>query len=59
MILRFIILSIVLNGCNPLLGTGSFVHSVVTENTVGQVMGISNIVLKNRTGKNFSQHILQ
>ena len=48
---------IVLSGCSPLLGAGSFVHAVVTGNTTAQVIGATDIVIERETGKSVKEHI--
>jgi len=47
-----------LSGCNPILGVGSFVHSVATGNTVGIVTGGAGIAVEKQTGKSITEHIL-
>ena len=42
------------SGCNPLIGAGSFVHSVLTGNTVGIVTGGAGIAVEESTGKTVS-----
>ena len=46
------------SGCNPLIGAGSFVHSVLTGNTVGIVTGGAGIAVEEHTGKSITEHIL-
>ena len=58
MIKALIILSIVLSGCNPLLGVGSLFHSVATSNTTGQLVGVTDIIVKKKTGKTIIQRFI-
>ena len=55
--IRFIISLVLLGGCSPLLGAGSFVHAVVTGNTTAQVVGATDIVIERKTGKSVKEHI--
>ena len=48
-----------LSSCNPIFGVGSFVHSVVTGNTVGIVTGGAGIAVKEDTGKSIFQHFTE
>jgi len=57
MVFRLIVL-LILGGCNPILGLGSFVHSVATGNTVGIVTGGAGIAVEEQTGKSITEHIL-
>ena len=56
---KVIVSCIVMSGCSPLLGAGSFVHAVVTGNTTAQVIGASDIVIERNTGKSVKEHIWQ
>ena len=47
-----------LSSCNPIFGVTSFVHSVVTGNTVGIVTGGAGIAVEHYTGKSITEHIL-
>ena len=47
-----------LGACNPLVGAGSFVHSVLTGNTVGVVTGGAGIVVEAESGKSMTDHVL-
>ncbi len=47
-----------LSSCNPMLGVGSFVHSLATGNTVGIVTGGAGIAVEHNTGKSITEHIL-
>jgi|TARA_R110000803_G_scaffold191278_1_gene253922 hypothetical protein len=49
---------VLLSSCNPLFGVGSFVHSVITGNTVGIVTGGAGIAVEESTGKSITEHIL-
>ena len=48
-----------LSSCNPIFGVGSFVHSVVTGNTVGIVTGGAGIAVKEDTGKSIFEHFIE
>lgn len=50
--------AVTLSSCNPIIGAGSFVHSVITGNTVGMVSGGAGIAVKQTTGKSITEHIL-
>ncbi len=58
MVLRLIVL-LMLGGCNPLFGVGSFVHSLVTGNTAGMVSGGAGIYVKDTTGKSIYEHFTE
>ena len=58
MIKALIIISIVLSGCNPLLGVGRLFHSVATSNTTGQLLGVTDIIVKKKTGKTIIQRFI-
>ena len=57
MIKIFIILSIILGGCNPLFGVGSLLHAVATGNTAAQLIGATDIVIEKKTGRSFKEHV--
>ena len=57
MINKIILLSIILSGCNPLLGAGSFAHAIITGNTTGQVVGATDLIVEKETGKGIKDHI--
>ena len=48
-----------LSSCNPIFGVGSFVHSVVTGNTVGILTGGAGIAVKEDTGKSIFEHFTE
>jgi hypothetical protein len=48
-----------LSSCNPIFGVTSFVHSVVTGNTVGIVTGGAGIAVKEDTGKSIFEHFTE
>mgnify|MGYP003650510707 FL=1 len=48
-----------LNGCNPIFGVSSFVHSIITGNTVGIVTGGAGIAVEEQTGKSITEHLLR
>tara|TARA_B100001057_G_C22403325_1_gene776785 strand:- start:328 stop:567 length:240 start_codon:yes stop_codon:yes gene_type:complete len=58
MVLRLIVL-LILGGCSPLFGVGSFMHSLVTGNTAGMVSGGAGIVVKENTGKSIFEHFTE
>jgi len=49
--IRLLPLIFLVGACNPLIGAGSFVHSVITGNTVGIVTGGAGIAVEKSTGK--------
>jgi len=49
---------LLLGACNPLLGAGSFIHSILTGNTVGIVTGAGGMAVEKTTGKSVAEHIL-
>ena len=51
--------AVTLSGCNPIFGVTSFVHSVVTGNTVGIVTGGAGIAVKEDTGKSILEHFTE
>ena len=56
--IRLLPLIFLVGACNPLIGAGSFVHSVLTGNTVGIVTGGAGIAVEESTGKSITEHIL-
>ena len=56
--IRLLPLIFLVGSCNPLIGAGSFVHSVLTGNTVGIVTGGAGIAVEESTGKSITEHIL-
>jgi len=56
--LKIIALAFLLTACNPIFGVGSFVHSVVTGNTVGIVTGGAGMAVKRQTGKTPLEHVM-
>ena len=56
--LTCLIAVISLSGCNPLIGASSFLHSVVTGNTVGIVTGGAGVAVEQTTGKTVGEHVL-
>ena len=46
MALRLILLLFLLNACNPIVGATSFMHSLVTGNTVGTISGGAGIAIE-------------
>jgi len=57
--IRLLPLIFLVGSCNPLIGAGSFVHSVITGNTVGIVTGGAGIAVEKSTGKSITEHILE
>ena len=57
MALRLLILSLLLNGCNPIIGTTSLMHSFMTGNTVGTITGSAGIAIESHTGKSVTAHM--
>ena len=55
---KLIILSIVLSSCNPIIGAGTMLHAISTGNTAGQVVGVTDIVIENKTGKDITTHLM-
>ena len=53
------LIAVTLSGCNPIFGVSSFVHSVVTGNTVGIVTGGAGIAVKEDTGKSILEHFTE
>ena len=49
---------LIINGCTPLFTAGGLMHSVVTNNTVSTVLGLGDIAIKDKTGKNVNGHLL-
>ena len=47
---------LMLNGCSPLFSAGGLMHSVVTNNTVSTILGLSDTVIKEQTGKSTGKH---
>ena len=49
-----------LSGCNPLnlMGTGSLLHSFITNNTVGMATGTVGIAVEETTGKSPLEHVI-
>ena len=56
--MRFILLLFLLTACNPLVGVSSFVHSVVTGNTVGVATGAAGLAVEETTGKSVTEHAI-
>lgn len=54
----YLLTFLLLAGCNPVIGVSSFVHSVVTGNTVGIVSGSAGIAVEQTTGKSVTEHVL-
>lgn len=54
----YILVFLLLGGCSPLFGVGSFMHSLVTGNTAGMVSGGAGIVVKENTGKSIFEHFV-
>jgi len=52
----YILVFLLLGGCSPLFGVGSFMHSLVTGNTAGMVSGGAGIIVKENTGKSILEH---
>ena len=57
MALRLLFLLLILSGCNPIIGATSFMHSLVTGNTVGTITGGAGIAIENATGKSVTEHV--
>ena len=55
MALRLLILFLIVSGCNPIIGATSFIHSLVTGNTVGTITGGAGIAIENTTGKSVTE----
>ncbi len=58
MVLRLVAL-LMLGGCNPIFGVGSFMHSLVTGNTAGIISGGTGIYVKDTTGKSIYEHFTE
>lgn len=57
MALRLILLLFLLSSCNPIVGATSFMHSLVTGNTVGTITGGAGIAIESHTGKSVTEHV--
>ena len=42
---------LIINGCTPLFSAGGLMHSVVTNNTMSTILGLSDTAIKEKTGK--------
>ena len=58
MLKLLVLLLVGLSACSPMFGVGSFVHSVITGNTVGIVTGGAGVAVENTTGKSVTDHVL-
>jgi len=54
----YLVIFLLLSGCNPIIGVSSFVHSVLTGNTVGIATGGAGIAVEQTTGKSVTDHVL-
>ena len=49
---------LIMNKCTPLFSTGGLMHSLVANNTVSKILGLSDTAVKEKTGKSVGRHIL-
>ncbi len=57
--MKFILLIslLIINGCTPLFSAGGLMHSVVTNNTISTILGLSDTAIKEKTGKSTGKHL--
>ena len=48
---------LIINGCTPLFSAGGLMHSVVTNNTVGTILGLGHTAIKEKTGKSNGKYL--
>ena len=56
--MRYLILLLFIPACNPIVGATSFMHSLMTGNTVGTITGGAGIAIQGETGKSVTEHVL-
>ena len=55
---KTLIFLLILNGCTPFFSAGGLMQSVVTNNTVGSILGLGDTAIKEKTGKSAGKHLL-
>lgn len=56
--MRYLILLLFISACNPIVGATSFMHSLMTGNTVGTITGGAGIAIQGETGKSVTEHVM-
>lgn len=53
-----LLIVLMFGACSPIFGVGSFVHSVISGNTVGIITGGAGVAVEETTGKSVTEHVI-